>query len=169
MTIPLHMIACMDKFGVIGKNGSIPWRYPADLKRFREYTMGGAMIMGRKTWESIGKPLPGRTTIVVTAGHLDSQDNLFHTRTLEGAVQLAEGLGLPKAVVVGGTRLYDEAMDTVVEARLYTIRDLAVRGGDAYFPLGALVQSALVRHAERTYTDGPEGSEVVQMDTYLRP
>jgi dihydrofolate reductase len=116
--------------GVIGVDNRLPWRLPDDLKRFRALTTGHTIIMGRKTWESIGKPLPGRQNIVVSR-QLD-----FHApgaqmaRSLAAALELAT---LPDPVfVIGGEALYREALPIATKLYFTEIeRDFA---GDAHFP-----------------------------------
>jgi dihydrofolate reductase len=89
---------------VIGVGGKIPWHYPADLKRFKRLTMGGTIIMGRRTWESIGsKPLPGRRNVVITRGEVSGADRFS---TLEEALATCTGA----VWFIGGAKLYEEAM-----------------------------------------------------------
>jgi len=81
----ISLIVAMDEKRGIGKDGRLPWRLSSDLKRFRELTMGHHMIVGRKTFESIGKPLPGRQTIVVTGNHTFKPDGCFVTNSVQAA------------------------------------------------------------------------------------
>ncbi len=110
----LALICAMAKNGVIGNNNMLPWRLPEDLRYFRRTTMGHSIIMGRKTWESIGKPLPGRTNIVVTR-QKDYQAEGAKVRTsLEAAMRLAENIaaidGAEQAFVIGGAEIYRLAL-----------------------------------------------------------
>lgn len=90
---------------VIGRDNAIPWRRPADLRRFKALTMGGTLIMGRLTWESIGRPLPGRDTVVVTQA--PSFPGVEVVRSLAEALERGRG----PAWVVGGARLFAEALE----------------------------------------------------------
>lgn len=93
--------------GVIGNDGDMPWRLSQDLRRFKRLTMGGALLMGRKTYESIGKPLPGRRTIVITRNQNWQADGVDVAHTPESAVALT---GSDSAFVVGGAQIYQLLM-----------------------------------------------------------
>jgi dihydrofolate reductase len=123
--------------GVIGRDNGLPWRLSSDLKRFKAGTMGKPIIMGRKTFESIGKPLPGRLNIVVT------RDRAFRAEGAEVAGSLDEAIALAKVrarcmagadeiCVVGGGEIYRQAMP--VADRLHVTHVLAQIEGDALFP-----------------------------------
>jgi dihydrofolate reductase len=101
--LSIGIIVAVAKSGVIGIDGKIPWRHPADMKRFKEVTTGHTVIMGRKTYESMGKPLPNRRNIVVTRAAIAG---------VECVPSLAEALALVKddAFIIGGARLYAEGM-----------------------------------------------------------
>jgi len=124
------LIAAVARNGVIGANNTLPWHLPEDLKRFRALTSGHTVIMGRKTWESIGKPLPNRQNIVVSrkAGFSLAGASVAHT--LEEAVAIAT---LPDPIfVIGGDALYRAALPFAAVLYLTEIeRDFA---GDARFP-----------------------------------
>jgi dihydrofolate reductase len=100
--------------GIIGRNNGLPWQLPEDLKYFKTTTMGYSIIMGRKTWESIGQPLPGRTSIVVTrdADYVAEGAKVVHS--IQDALRLAESIaiidGTEEAFVIGGAALYATAM-----------------------------------------------------------
>ena len=114
MNMKLALICAMASNGVIGNNNMLPWRLPEDLRHFRRTTMGHSIIMGRKTWESIGKPLPGRTNIVVTRQKDYQADGARVRNSLEAALGLAENIaaidGAEQAFVIGGAELYRLAM-----------------------------------------------------------
>lgn len=103
------MIYAVSPEGVIGVGGRIPWRYPGDFRRFKRLTLGSTVIMGRKTFESIGKPLPGRRNVVVTSRPLDVE-GVERAATLEEAVARA---GSDPVWFIGGARVYEEAMPLV--------------------------------------------------------
>lgn len=104
----LGIIYAVSPEGVIGKNGTIPWRYPGDWRRFKRVTLGSTVIMGRATFESIGKALPGRRNVVVTSRPLDAE-GVDRVSTLAEAVAIARSQG-SDAWFVGGARIYQEAM-----------------------------------------------------------
>ncbi len=118
--------------GVIGRDGGMPWTLSTDLKRFKAATMGKPVIMGRKTFESIGKPLPGRLNIVVT------RDPGFHPEGAEAVNGLEEALSLARRrtegdiAVIGGGQIYDQAMPQA--GQLHVTHVLADLEGDTRFP-----------------------------------
>src|SRR5580692_5015492 len=104
----IGMIYAVSPEGVIGKDGTIPWRHPGDLRRFKRVTLGTTVVMGRTTFESIGKALPGRRNVVVTSRALDAA-GVERASNLEEAVELARSYG-GDAWFIGGARIYQEAM-----------------------------------------------------------
>ena len=100
---PVGVIAAVSPDGVIGRDNRIPWHRSADLKRFKRQTVGGTVIMGRKTFESIGRPLPRRTNVVVTRSSLQ---NVLTASSLEKALALGDG----PIWIIGGARLFEEAL-----------------------------------------------------------
>ena len=120
----------MAKNRTIGVNNTLPWRCPEDLKHFKTLTMGHHMIMGRKTYDSIGKPLPGRTTVVVTRNNDLEVEGCVVAHSLKEAVSLCAGDN--EVFVVGGAELYRQAvplMDTLYITEIQ--RDV---DGDVHFP-----------------------------------
>jgi dihydrofolate reductase len=87
----ISLIVAMDEQGVIGREGRLPWRQPADLMHFKVLTMGKPILMGRKTFDSIGKPLPGRTNLVLTRDAAWSREGAIAVRSLDDAVERARG------------------------------------------------------------------------------
>jgi len=120
----------MAKNRTIGVNNTLPWRCPEDLKHFKALTMGHHMIMGRKTYDSIGKPLPGRTTVVVTRNTDLSIDGCTVVHSLQKAI--AACTGDEEVFVVGGAELYRQAI-TLVDTLYITEIQQDVEG-DAFFP-----------------------------------
>lgn len=104
----LTLLVAMTPTGVIGHNGSMPWRLSTDLKRFKAKTMGGTLIMGRKTYDSIGRPLPGRRTIVVTRSPEWQAAGVDVASNPEKAVEMAGG---QQTFVVGGAEIYRQLFD----------------------------------------------------------
>lgn len=126
----VSLIAAIASNRVIGNRGGIPWDIPADRRRFRELTTGHPLIMGRKTFESIGRPLPGRRTIVVTRQPDYRADGCEVTHALEDAIALCAGAA--ELFVAGGGELYSQALH--LADRLYlTLVDLEAEG-DTTFP-----------------------------------
>jgi dihydrofolate reductase len=127
-------IAAIDKNRVIGKAGEIPWYLPADLKYFKRQTLNHHIIMGRKSFQSIGRPLPKRTNIVLTRDPFFAASNCLIARSLDEALQLAREDGEEEAFIIGGGEIYRQALPLL--DRLYlTEVETEVEGGDAFFPL----------------------------------
>jgi dihydrofolate reductase len=126
----LALIAAVAQNGVIGVDNRLPWRIPEDLRRFRALTTGHSIIMGRKTWQSIGKPLPGRQNIVVTRQRDFEAPGADVVASLDAALAIAS---MPEPVfVIGGEALYREALP--LADRLYLTEILQDFAGDARFP-----------------------------------
>ncbi|MBN2561251.1 MAG: dihydrofolate reductase [Phycisphaerae bacterium] len=138
------IIVAMTRNRVIGKDGSVPWREPEDLKHFKRTTTGHAVIMGRKTFESIGKPLPKRRNIVVThnpsyalpaprSSIVSSESSIHIVHSLEEALQLCRQRNEEKAFIIGGGQTYEQALPIADEMIITQIErdDVA---GDTYFP-----------------------------------
>ena len=125
----LALIVARDQNGVIGRNGKIPWRIKGEMKRFRELTTGNAVIMGRRTYEEIGAPLPNRTTVVVSRTKSFSAENCFTASSLAEAMALCQGKDI---YVAGGAALYREALPLV--DRMYITEIHAAFDGDTFFP-----------------------------------
>ena len=129
MTI-LSLIVAMDNRGVIGLAGGLPWHLPADLKYFRDITMGKPIIMGRKTYEAIGWPLPGRRNIIVTRNTGFKAPGCEVVNSIVAAETLADDV--EEIMVIGGATVY---VDTLSRAdRLYITKVHADVEGDASFP-----------------------------------
>jgi dihydrofolate reductase len=126
------LIAAMDRNRGIGLGNRLPWRLPADLKRFRDLTMGHHIIVGRKTSESIGKPLPGRQTIVVTHDRAYSAPDCLIAHSIEEAIELAKSRGENEVFVCGGADIYAQAMR--LADVMYLTRVEADVTADAFFP-----------------------------------
>jgi dihydrofolate reductase len=125
----LSAIVAMAANRCIGRDNTLPWRLPADLKRFKQLTLGHTLILGRKTYESIGRPLPGRTMIVVTRQRDYAPQGVQVAHSLEEALALARG---GEVFLAGGAELYRQAMDRV--ERLHLTRIHRDYEGDTFFP-----------------------------------
>jgi dihydrofolate reductase len=106
----ISLIAAMDNRRGIGRDNQLPWRLSADLKRFRELTMGHHIIVGRKTFESIGKPLPGRQMIIVTRDRSFQFDGCLVCHSLEEAFEIARSRGESEVFVCGGAEIYSQSL-----------------------------------------------------------
>ncbi|MGM0632012.1 MAG: type 3 dihydrofolate reductase [Pseudomonadota bacterium] len=132
----LALIWAMSRNRVIGRNNALPWYLPEDLKYFKRVTMGKPIIMGRRTWESIGRPLPGRTNIIVSRNTGFEAEGAKVVHTLDEAITMAENIayinGGEEAVVMGGAEIYRQALPRA--DRLYLTQVHAEVEGDAFFP-----------------------------------
>jgi dihydrofolate reductase len=128
----VSLIVAVAKNGVIGRGGDLPWRLSADLRRFKELTMGHAILMGRKTYESIGRPLPGRHMIIITRQPDFRAEGAEIAAGLDEAFRLAADRKDDECFVIGGGEIYDQARPRA--DRIYLTRVHAAVDGDAYFP-----------------------------------
>ena len=125
----ISLIVAMSENQVIGNRGQLPWHLSADLKQFKKLTMGHHIIMGRKTFESIGRLLPGRMSIMITRQSRYSAQGALVANDLDQALQLATGDS--EIFVIGGAEIYRQAIDWV--DRLYLTRVHATIDGDTFF------------------------------------
>ena len=126
----ISLIVAVSQNHVIGRAGRLPWRLAADLRRFQRLTMGHHLIMGRKTFESIGRPLPGRTSIVVTRQAQYAAAGIVVARGLDEALQAAAGDS--EVFIIGGGEVYRQALSRV--ERIYMTVVAATVAGDTLFP-----------------------------------
>ena len=126
----VSLIVAMAKNRAIGVNNDLPWHLPADLKYFKATTLGKPIIMGRKTFDSIGRPLPGRQNIVVTRNKDWAHDGVDVAESLSAAITLAGDAD--EVMITGGGQIYAEAMDLV--ERMYITEVALEIDADAYFP-----------------------------------
>ena len=126
----ISLIVAMDRRGVLGVDGALPWRLSDDLKRFRTLTMGKPLVMGRKTHESIGRPLPGRRNVVLTRQRDYKAQGCVVCHDVESA--LAACAGFEEVMVMGGAALYETFLPRA--ARIYLTRVAAEVEGDVWFP-----------------------------------
>ncbi len=130
----VSVIVAAAKNKVIGKEGGIPWYLPADLAHFKQTTMGHPMIMGRKTYESIGKALPGRTSIVITHQKDYRAEGCIVVQSLDRAIDEAEKApGSEEVFIIGGEEIYKQAMPLVKQ--IYLTKVHADIDGDKFFPI----------------------------------
>ncbi len=132
--MPVTLIAAVAENGVIGRDGTLPWHLPADLRRFKRLTSGHHLIVGRATWDSIGRPLPDRTFVVVTRKPGEARPGLAFVRSVEEGIRLALAAGDSEPFVAGGTGIFREALERDLVDRLQLTRLHRAYDGDARFP-----------------------------------
>jgi len=128
----ISLLVAMDEKRGIGVNNRLPWRLPSDLKRFRALTMGHHLIVGRKTFESIGRSLPGRQMIIVTRQAGCQAEGCLIAHSVEGAVNLARARGESEVFICGGAEIYAQALPFA--QRIYLTLVHAEVEADTFFP-----------------------------------
>jgi dihydrofolate reductase len=163
----VHVVA-MTRGRVIGAKGGMPWRMSSDLKHFKAATWGKPMVMGRKTFEAIGKPLPGRESIVVTRDPAYAPPGVLIARDVPSAMALAqkraEAMGAREIAVIGGGEIFRE---TVARADELLVTELDLdREGDTFYPA---IDGAIWREASRVaHPQGPKDDAAFAVVRYLR-
>lgn len=128
----VSLLAALDERGGIGYQGSIPWRLSADLRHFKTLTMGHHLVMGRKTFVSIGRSLPGRITIIVTRNHIFHPQGCLVVHSLEAGLDLARDRGENEVFVIGGGDIFSQALEYA--DRMYLTLVHTVAQADTFFP-----------------------------------
>jgi dihydrofolate reductase len=135
--VPLVLVAAVARNGIIGANGGLPWRLSSDLKRFKALTWGKPLMIGRKTFESIGRALPGRETIVVTRDLAFAPSGVFVAHELDAGLDLAREracvMGADEIIIGGGAEIY--AQTIALGSRLFITEVALDAEGEARFPL----------------------------------
>ena len=134
-----HIVACNSN-GIIGLNGGIPWKCPEDLKHFKEATIGHVVIMGRRTFDSIGAPLKDRDNIVITSRLDELPEGVIRASCPAEAYQIAYSTSGKKPFIIGGEQIYRETINHVVNIQLSIIKNekFSMRGNVSLYPLTAL-------------------------------
>nr|AIA16719.1 Dihydrofolate reductase [uncultured bacterium] len=136
MSVKIAMIAGVAENGVIGNDQTIPWRIPSDMGFFKRTTLGKPIIMGRKQYETVGKPLPGRTNIVVTRQESYQPEGVLVFGSIDAALdkarEIAESDGVDEIMIIGGGQLYAQLIDRA--DRLYISHVDLAPAGDVRFP-----------------------------------
>jgi len=132
----ISIIVATSKNNAIGINNQLPWHLPADLKYFKQLTTGHVIIMGSNTYLSIGKPLPNRTTIVITSQENPEWkvDGIYIVHSVEEAIEMAKSLNETECFIIGGAKVYTQTLhlaDVVYKTEI----DLNIENADAFFPL----------------------------------
>ncbi|MDX5152073.1 MAG: dihydrofolate reductase [Acidiferrobacterales bacterium] len=125
----ISIIAAMDENRLIGSNNDLPWHLPADLQRVKQLTTGHSIILGRKNYESIGRPLPGRKNIVITHNPGFEAPGCVVVNSIEAALEAAAG---DDVFIFGGARIYEQMFD--LAERMYLTKIHATFKGDTWFP-----------------------------------
>ena len=140
----LVLIAALDRHGAIGRDNDLPWRLPDDLKRFKALTLGKPVLMGRKTAQSLGRPLPGRCNLVLTRSGQVPFEGMQAVASVEESLRVAADEGAQELCVIGGGEVY--ALCLPLAARMHlTHVDTAVERADAFFPAFDAGQWRVVR------------------------
>lgn len=150
----ISLIVAMDERGGIGKGNRLPWRLSTDLKRFRELTMGHHIVMGRKTFESIGRALPGRHSIIITRNRALEIEDCFIAHSLEEALQMAERRAETEVFICGGAAIFAQSLERA--DRLYLTEVHAEVDADTFFPDW---DRSLWREAESVYHAADEKNQ----------
>ncbi|KAB0537714.1 dihydrofolate reductase [Pseudochrobactrum saccharolyticum] len=131
----ISFVVAVSENGVIGRDNGMPWRLSTDLQRFKKLTLGKPVVMGRKTWESLGRPLPNRTNIVITRDAGYSAEGALVVPSIDEALiageKAAREAGADEICIIGGAQIYAQAMDKAT--RLHVTHIKASIDGDAFF------------------------------------
>ena len=147
----ISLIVAMDERGGIGLNNQVPWHLPSDLKRFKSLTMGHHLIVGRKTYDSIGRPLPGRTMIVVTRAHQYQAAGCVVAASLKEALSIAEQAGEHEVFIGGGGQIYAQAI--AIAGRIYLTQVHTTTDADVYFPAWDRANWQVVQQLEQAQAE----------------
>jgi dihydrofolate reductase len=128
----ISLIVAMDEKRGIGMEGKLPWHLPADLRHFKSLTMGHHIIMGRKTYETISRPLPGRTMVVVTRNPAYQAEGCLIAQSLESAIEKARESGEDEVFIIGGSQIFAEALE--LADRIYLTLVHTITEADVFFP-----------------------------------
>jgi len=162
------IVAAAARNGVIGRDGDMPWRLPSDLKRFKALTLGKPVIMGRKTFEAVGRPLPGRPNIVISRNPDFSAAGVIPVQSLDAAFAVAGeeagALGTDEICVIGGGEIYRQAIG---RADIMHITEVgAAIEGDTRFP--EIDPAVFERVFEETLPQGEKDSHAMRFTTWRR-
>jgi len=162
------LVVAVAQNGVIGRDGDLPWRLPSDLKRFKQLTLGKPVVMGRKTWDSIGRPLPGRPNIVVTRDASFAAPGATVVSSLDEGLAVAqreaEALGVDEVCVIGGGQIYAQVFDRA--DILHVTRVEADVAGDTRFP--AIDPAVFEKIADEPIPQGEKDSHAMHFATWCR-
>ncbi len=147
----ISLVAAMDEKGGIGKDNQLPWHIPSDLKRFKQLTMGHCVVMGRKTYLTIGRPLTGRVMIVLTRQSDLTLAGCLVAHSLEEAIQLAEMRNESELFIIGGGQIFRQAMKRAERIYLTTVH--AESDADVFFPLLEMSEWEVITREKPSQSD----------------
>ena len=130
----VSLIVAIGKNGELGKDNKLLWSLPEDLKLFKTLTNGHHLIVGRKTYESIGKPLPNRISVVITSQKNENKENLIYVPNLESALEFCQKSGDAEVFIIGGGAIYNKALEQNIADKLYISRVNFCGEADTFFP-----------------------------------
>lgn len=130
----ISIIVAIGKNGELGKDNKLLWSLPEDLKLFKNLTSGHHLIVGRKTYESIGKPLPNRMTVVISSGKFENKENLVFVPDLESALKYCQNALESEVFVIGGGTIYSKVLEQNLADKLYISRVNYAGEADTFFP-----------------------------------
>lgn len=159
---PIVLVAALARNRVIGSAGAMPWHLPADMRRFKAITLGKPMIMGRKTFDSIGRPLPGRRIIVVTRDRGWAADGTESAPSLAAAIEMARNDEPDEIVIGGGGEIYAQALPLADRLRLTWVA--CEPAGDAWFPAFDAAQWSETAREHHPVDDGRPAFDFVDYD-----
>ncbi|WP_426235686.1 dihydrofolate reductase [Pararhizobium sp. DWP1-1-3] len=169
MTEPkMSIVVAVSANGVIGRDGGLPWHLPSDLKRFKALTLGKPVIMGRKTWASIGGPLPGRPNIVISRDAHFAPEGAIAVQSLEAALvearRSAAELGVDEVCIIGGGEIYRQAIDLADLLHVTTVA--AEIEGDTRFPV--IDPAVFEKIVDEPLPRGEKDSHAMHFSTWRR-
>ena len=162
----ISLIVAVDEANGIGKDGGIPWRVRSDMQRFKQLTMGHVLIVGRKTWDSIGRPLRGRQMIVVTRQVGWVVDGVQTAGSLEAALQIAQSAGETEAFIGGGAQIFAQTLPQAHSIYLTRIHTMA--GCDTFFPSVEWERWQEVEHVDVPIQEGDQFSSTYSKYRLIR-
>jgi dihydrofolate reductase len=147
-----HLVA-RSKNNVIGINNNLPWTLKDDLSHFKAYTLGKPMLMGRKTYESIGRPLPGRTSIVVTSKNIARQSDLLTCKSLDEGISMASQIFSEELIIIGGGEIFKATLPLANKLVITEVKCSLT--GDVFYPEIDLSrwESRLISHQEKNISN----------------
>jgi dihydrofolate reductase len=161
----VSLVVAYAKNHVIGDGGKLPWRFSADLKMFKELTLGKAILMGRKTWDSLPrKPLPGRVNIVLTRSTTFVADGALVANSVEGALDMARDAEMDEVMVIGGGDIYKSFLPFA--SRIYATELSMAVDGDTLFPV--LAPGSWIEFSRKRLHETPEDTVSGDLVIYER-
>jgi dihydrofolate reductase len=155
--VELSLVVAMSRTGLIGQGGALPWHLPRDLRDFRKLTWGKPIIMGRKTHEGLGRPLPGRTNIILTRQSDFRAEGCLLAYSREQAIAHAQATGCTEAMIIGGAEIYREFLPDCGTIHLTLVEGEFV--GDTYFPEPILDSPGWMRISEEFWEADPRNPQ----------